>query len=400
MSSLYQIYLDGLKRLQGIQPPDDPSGLSSDMSTDGAGFKALMSDRPEDGSPLTQPGGNLFPTKYVPQNQGQLTLGNTTVNLPKSVLTKKAAANQAKAIAAQNNKVPEVKTDQMPSDPIVTGGSGTQQGDISFMQKLANMANVDFAKAQATWKEKGGFEGLMANPAFTIGLAFMQAGAEGKSLGQGALDNVIKAGAISQNYKKILDARKEAPIQATAADIAETKNLLSKVGISEGNWFENFGSKIKNFFDKNKGSRNPGLDYDKAVEEISVQYQAAVRKKQAQLKEAGKPQILRIDDKIKIMEELIASGAIQKNESIFSKLGITDATIQKREHGGPVHAGKPYVVGEAGPEVIIPKSDGNVLTNDDSQIFAMLLASNPQLQKVSRQRAEKILRARFPEYFE
>ena len=100
------------------------------------------------------------------------------------------------------------------------------------------------------------------------------------------------------------------------------------------------------------------------------------------------------------MEELIASGAIQKNESIFSKLGITDATIQKREHGGPVHAGKPYVVGEAGPEVIIPKSDGNVLTNDDSQIFAMLLASNPQLQKVSRQRAEKILRARFPEYFE
>ena len=399
MSSLYQIYLDGLKRLQGIQAPDDPSGLSSDMSTDGAGFKALMSDRPG-GSPLTQPGGAMFPTSIFPQNQGQIKLGDKSINLPKSVLTPQAIENQKKAIAAQNNKVPQLKTDQMPSDPIVTGGSGTQQGDISFMQKLANMANVDFAKAQATWKEKGGFEGLMANPAFTIGLAFMQAGAEGKSLGQGALDNVIKAGAISQNYKKILDARKEAPIQATAADIAETKNLLSKVGISEGNWFENFGSKIKNFFDKNKGSRNPGLDYDKAVEEISVQYQAAVRKKQAQLKEAGKPQILRIDDKIKIMEELIASGAIQKNESIFSKLGITDATIQKREHGGPVHAGKPYVVGEAGPEVIIPKSDGNVLTNDDSQIFAMLLASNPQLQKVSRQRAEKILRARFPEYFE
>jgi len=30
----------------------------------------------------------------------------------------------------------------------------------------------------------------------------------------------------------------------------------------------------------------------------------------------------------------------------------------------------------------------------------MLLASNPQLQKVSRTRAEKILRSRFPEYFE
>jgi len=68
--------------------------------------------------------------------------------------------------------------------------------------------------------------------------------------------------------------------------------------------------------------------------------------------------------------------------------------------GGPVEAGKAYVVGEKGPEVIIPTSDGEVLSNDDSQIYAMLLASNPQLQKVSRARAEKILRSRFPEYFE
>ena len=105
------------------------------------------------------------------------------------------------------------------------------------------------------------------------------------------------------------------------------------------------------------------------------------------------------------MEDLIASGKIQKSESLLSKIGLTDATISKpiagnRKHGGPVHANKAYIVGEAGPEVVIPKSDGNVLTTDDSQIFAMLLAANPQLQKVSKQRAEKILRARFPEYFE
>jgi hypothetical protein len=71
-----------------------------------------------------------------------------------------------------------------------------------------------------------------------------------------------------------------------------------------------------------------------------------------------------------------------------------------KARGGPVEQGKPYVVGEEGPEIIIPTSDGNVLSNDDSQIFNMLLASNPQLQKVSRQRAEKIMRNRFPEYFE
>jgi len=374
MGLLTDTYGDILKKLQGIdnRADNDFSDMDSDFNSSlGDGIKASLAER-KGGSPLTKKGGELFPTSIVPQN----------------------ILNQNKT-----NKIPEQNA--KPSDPIVMGGSGTQySNDNNFLSKLANLAGTDLDKAMATWKDKGGFEGLMSNPAFTIGLAFLQAGAEGKSLGQGALDNVIKAGAVSQQYKKILDARKEAPIQATAADISETKNLLSKVGISEGNWFENFGSKVSNFFNKNKGSRNPGLDYDKAVEEIAVQYQAAVRKKQAQLKAAGKPQILRVDDKIKIMEQLIKSGVIQKNESFFSKLGITDATIQKREQGGPINAGQPYLVGEKGPEIVIPHSSGNVVANDDSQVFNMLLASNPQLQKVSKERAMKILKAKFPEYFD
>ena len=42
----------------------------------------------------------------------------------------------------------------------------------------------------------------MANPAFTLGLAFMQAGARGEKLGQNLLDNVLKSSAISEQYKK------------------------------------------------------------------------------------------------------------------------------------------------------------------------------------------------------
>jgi len=271
--------------------------------------------------------------------------------------------------------------------------------DGNFLSKLSDLIGMDFSKAASDWKDKGGFEGLMANPAFTMGLAFMQAGAEGKSIGAAGLDSVAKAAGISQQYKKILEAKKQAPIQATAADISETKNLLGKVGISEGNWFENFGSKVANFFNKNKGSRSPGLDYDKAVEEIAVQYQAAVVKKQKELAAANKPTILRIDDKIKIMEKLIKDGTIQKNSAWFGGL-FTDDTLQKREHGGPVHKGQPYIVGEAGPEIVIPHSSGNVIANDDTQVFNMLLASNPQLQKVSKERAMKILKAKFPEYFD
>ena len=291
-------------------------------------------------------------------------------------------------------KTPNLAKNNTYKDSIMMGGSGTQQGDISFMQKLANMANVDFDKAMASWKDKGGFEGLMANPAFTMGLAFMQAGAEGKTLGAGALDNTLKAAGISQHYKNIIEARKMEPIQATTADIAEVKDMLKSINIEEGNWLENLIS-----------GPGAGARYEAAVEEIAVQFQKEIREKQNDLKRQGKSQIIRRTDQLKILERLVNSKLVRKKESFLSKIGITSGTLEmdvpgSRAQGGPVQAGKPYVVGEEGPEIIIPKSDGNVLTNDDSQIYAMLLAANPQLQKVSRQRAEKILRNRFPEYFE
>ena len=376
MGLLTDTYSDILKKLQGIdnRAENDFSEMDSDFNTSlGDGIKASLRER-KGGSPLTQPGGNIFPTRFVPQN---ILNQNKTNTIPKE-----DTKSIVPAVTVNNNQV--------------TSGLAN---DNNFLNKLANLAGTDVNKAMATWKDKGGFEGLMANPAFTIGLAFLQAGAEGKSLGKSALDNVIKAGAVSQQYKKIIESRKEAPIQATAADIAEVKNLLGKVGISEGNWFENFGSKVKNFFNKNKGSRNPGLDYDKAVEEIAVQYQAAIRKKQAELKAAGKPQIIRIDDRLKIMEELVKSGVIQRKSAWFKGL-FTDDTLQKREHGGPVHQNKSYLVGEKGPEVFIPKETGEVIANDDTQVFSMLLAANPQLQKVSKERAMKILKAKFPEYFD
>ena len=279
-------------------------------------------------------------------------------------------------------------------DQIMLGGTGINQQNteqLGFFQKLSNMANVDFDKAAAHWKDKGGFEGLMANPAFTMGLAFMQAGAEGKTLGQGSLDNVMKAAGISSHYKKIIEDRKLEPIQATAGDIAEVKDMLKSINIEEGNWLENF-----------LGGPESGARYEAAVEEVAIQFQAEIRKKQKALKEAGKSQVIRRTDQIQILRRLINEGKIKKKGGF---LGLFSATLQKdlptgKARGGPVTKGKAYVVGEEGPEVIIPHSSGNVLSTDDSQIFAMLLAANPQLQKVSKARAEKIMRSRFPEYFE
>ena len=385
MGLLIDKYNEYLEKLRGVnlRDGDDFSGQDSAFNTSGAGIKTSLRERE---SPLMK--NPIFPPNIIPPGEGKINIGDKSIPvIPKSMMSQKNIPSQdAKSI------VPAVKVDN---------NQVTSQlaNDDNFLNKLANLAGTDLDKATATWKEKGGFEGLMSNPAFTIGLAFLQAGAEGKSLGQGALDNVIKAGAVSQQYKKIIESRKQAPIQATAADISETKNLLSKIGISEGNWFENFGSKVKAIFGKG-GSRTPGLDFDRAVEEIAIQYQAEIAKKQAELRRDGKSTIIRKDDKLKILQKLIKSGVIQKNESFLSRLGITDATIQKREHGGPVHEGKSYLVGEKGPEVFIPKETGEVIANDDTQVFSMLLAANPQLQKVSKERAMKILKAKFPEYFD
>ena len=39
---------------------------------------------------------------------------------------------------------------------------------------------------------------------------------------------------------------------------------------------------------------------------------------------------------------------------------------ETRQHGGPVHAGRPYLVGERGPEMFVPGSSGYVYNSNDT----------------------------------
>ncbi len=278
----------------------------------------------------------------------------------------------------------------MPANLGDTGGSMDHMGsqDPKWWNKLANMAGVDMDKAMASWKDKGGFEGLMANPAFTMGLAFMQAGAEGKTLGQGALDNVMKAAGISSHYKKIIEARSGDVIEATEGQMKEIKSVLSTKGIDKPGWWR----KIL------PGNQSEG--YEQAVEDVVIKVQTKVKAMKKAAKASGKDIVVGKRLYKKIIDDMIESGEIKKVGGVnVGGYQVVDSTLEARAQGGPIQAGKPYIVGEKGPEVVIPHSDGNVLSNDDSQIYAMLLAANPQLQKVSKARAERILRSRFPEYF-
>ena len=121
LTDTFDLYKKQLEKLQGIDNTgDDFSGMDSDFNRSRAGIEASLKDR-KDGSPLTKPGGNLFPTSIVPQNQGQIKTPIGNINLPKSVLTKEAAANQDKA-----NKIPAQDASKIYPDQIMKTGTGTK----------------------------------------------------------------------------------------------------------------------------------------------------------------------------------------------------------------------------------------------------------------------------------
>ena len=402
MSNTFNIWDDWKKRIGGIYTQAEEGLLGQDS---GSRMEEIARGS-QYGRGSLQTAGGVSSSPLDPRKVGyrgsMVGRQNVNQNLQQRGLNQKILMQdpaKAGAIIAAANKNLSTKADSsaMPAHLGDKGFHNNETEQLKWWQVLANKAGIDFDKAAASWKEKGGFEGLMSNPAFTMGLAFMQAGAEGKTLGAGALDNVMKAAGISSHYKQILKDRKQEPIQATSTDIAEVKSLLKSINIDEGNiWEKAWGRHVK--------GEHPELEFDAAAEEIAVQLQKEMQEWQSKnLDPSGKPKIIRQTDKIDILRKLIKDKKLEKRESILSRLGITAGTIRKPVNfaqGGQIQKGQPAIVGEGGPEYFLPQESGKVLSNDDSRIFAMLLASNPQLQQVSRTRAEKILRNRFPEYFE
>ena len=175
------------------------------------------------------------------------------------------------------------------------------------------------------------------------------------------------------------------------------------------------------FFGFLGGKKNMEFKWDLASEEIAVELQKEI-KKLKENKKPGAPEVVYdTTKKLQILKRMFDKGRFKKKGGTW----FTDSTLQTTQEiptldsnkpkinkknplkgyvgfaqGGQIQEGQHAIVGEGGPEYFLPKESGKILSNDDSRIFAMLLAANPQLQQVSRTRSEKILRNRFPEYFE
>ena len=268
------------------------------------------------------------------------------------------------------------------------------KGESTFLGAVGEYFN----NAQKTWKDKGGFDALMSNPQFGIGLSLLQQASEGKTIGASALKAMVDGGIISDTYAKKIAARGKVTGPATAAQIEAVKAKLSASGLAgEPSYFQ----KIKDMF---KGESTQAKQ-DMAYAEI---YKAAEQRAEADAKTGKK---VNIDDYIEAsaLDYIRTKGQIGRaGTGISGERAVTKKTDEFRQKaisgarqlGGPVTQGKAYLVGEVGPEVFIPKETGKIVSTDDSKIINLLLESNPQLKNVSPARAEKILRNRFPDYFE
>ena len=297
-------------------------------------------------------------------------------------------------------------------------GAGTVTEDDA--KGLAKFAGVSFEEMQSNWKKKGGMDGLLANPAFTLGLALMQSSAQGKSIGAGAMDNFIQAAGLSEHYKDRLkdrrnimgpvsDEQRDMVMSALPTDILAPGRIEGLFGGDVARGHNAALNKVyEEVYEKMAGSKD--WDYSKGTKQLKEKdfrkvFDRMVKSGEIKIiKRVGKGSYLSIkgfdaDDKSlqghsgDVMDS-IGDWFKKKKKDVYSWLNP-----DKRAEGGPINAGQPYLVGEKGPEIVVPNQDGQVLSNDDSQVFAMLLNANPQLQNISRTRAEAILKSRFPDYF-
>ena len=301
--------------------------------------------------------------------------------IPGSDFDKKFAAKEA----GKTSAIPIKKDDQGESFSKA-GEKALGLGEKQF-QKIFGLSYGDVSK---NWKDKGGFEGLMSNPGFTLGLAMMSSSAQGRPISESLLQNVLASGEISSAYADRIKARSKVLGPVSEDQREEVISVLAESDIFKGSP----GQKFKNFFK----SKNTEALNRRALDDIYDTAYKIAQKKASPGKEVRVDRDV-IEEAVKLLEKEKKLDISDKGMlSFFFGRGV-QSTAPGLAKGGPAEAGKEYIVGEEGPEMFVPEVDGNVIKNDDAKVVNMLLEHNPQLKNISRARAVKILKNRFPDYF-
>ena len=114
------------------------------------------------------------------------------------------------------------------------------------------------------------------------------------------------------------------------------------------------------------------------IDEIRDQMRAEMDAEKAKLKPIAAPQQGRkkqgyVDPNAKAKNR-VEQNVREKYESKLANLLSTN--IQARRLGGPVSPGKPYLVGEGGPEIVVPNISGTVINNIKTERMYQTISSD------------------------
>ena len=128
----------------------------------------------------------------------------------------------------------------------------------------------------------------------------------------------------------------------------------------------------KSFFSKLK-SKSKALD----------NRESRLRRKQERLFKKAQDRRVTVSDFFGQDNEESAGATIKATMSNPLKIAesISKQKVTPRAEGGPIEEGKPYLVGEEGPEIIIPSKSGNVVSNDKLGIFSIKRLNPNDLSK-------------------
>jgi len=144
---------------------------------------------------------------------------------------------------------------------------------------------------------------------------------------------------------------------------SETEEYAEKAVLSIGDFikitFEMMGEDMKTFFEGiAEAVRNSGLgDATKTLAEGFIKAGQLLEDSLTDAVLTGKASFSDLADHIK---KVLAKALIQKFIT-----GPLLGLIPGLAEGGPATAGRPYVVGEEGPELFVPRSSGTVIPNDE-----------------------------------
>ena len=114
-----------------------------------------------------------------------------------------------------------------------------------------------------------------------------------------------------------------------------------------------------------------------ALYALKDQMNAEIKEKQSKLKIVPTPPGRKKSGYVNPNEKARRKVDMEVREDYKSKISniLTPTTIEARKMGGPVKAGRPYLVGEGGPELMVPNIDGTVINNMKTEKIYQTISS-------------------------